>query len=214
VTRAHLLNLCIHIGAGTIALALGFALLLRRKGTADHARLGRLFCYGTFVVCLSAIAGLVLFRFLPLFAVITILVLYQLGSGWHAARTQAHGPNIVDALWTVAAVASSLAIAPFVFRSAPEASLSVVRSTFGALATVLLYDTARWGFPRPWHRVSWRYEHSYKLIASTFGMLSALVGNVVRVGQPWSQLMPSAIGLMVAAYFFVRLYREDTRLVE
>jgi uncharacterized membrane protein len=214
MTRAHLLSLSVHIGAGSIALALGFVLLWRQKGTADHVRLGRLFSYGTLVVCLSAIAGLVLFRFLPLFAVITILVLYQLGSGWHAARTKGNGPGMLDALWTLAAVVSSAAIAPLVLHASPEGSRSVVQSTFGALATVLLYDTVRWSFPRRWHRVLWRYDHSYKLIASTFGMLSALVGNVVRVGQPWSQLLPSALGLAVATYFFVRLYREDTRRAE
>jgi uncharacterized membrane protein len=208
---AHLVNLCIHIGAGTLALGLGLALLARQKGTVGHVALGRLFCYGTLVVSLSAVAGLVLFRFLPLFSVITVLVLYQLGSGWHAARTQERGPTGLDALWTVAALTTSLAIAPQILRSSPDASLAVVHSTFGALATVVVYDTVRWMFPRHWHRVLWRYEHSYKLIAATFGMLSALVGNVVRVGHPWSQLLPSALGLTVAAYFFLQLYREDTR---
>ncbi len=207
--NAHLLSLSVHIGAGTIALALGFAVLSRAKGTADHKRLGRVFSYLTLVVCLSAAVGLVLFRFLPIFAVLTVLVLYQLGSGWHTARTQANGPSALDAAWTVAATAASLTIIPFV-SNAPGGSSSVSRSTLAALATVLLYDTVRWLYPRRWHRIAWRYEHTYKMIAATFGMLSALVGNVVRVGQPWSQLAPSALGATVAMYFFFQLYREDS----
>jgi hypothetical protein len=46
------------------------------------------------------------------------------------------------------------------------------------------------------------------LISAQFGMLSALVGNVIRVGQPWSQLLPSAVGLLVVITTFIRLARE------
>ena len=35
-------------------------------------------------------------------------------------------------------------------------------------------------------------------------MVSAFVGNVVRWGQPWSQLAPSAIGICVILYFWWR----------
>lgn len=41
----------------------------------------------------------------------------------------------------------------------------------------------------------WRYEHVYKSIASLFAMLSAASGNVIRFGQPWPQLLPSALGM-------------------
>ena len=60
MTPAHLANLAIHVGAGSAGLALGFAILAQRKGTARHRRLGRWFCLATLVVSCPAIAGLAL----------------------------------------------------------------------------------------------------------------------------------------------------------
>jgi hypothetical protein len=96
-----------------------------------------------------------------------------------------------------------------VVLSHPSGAPVVVYSSLGALASILFYDVIRWAFPRRWYRVLWQYEHSFKLIASIFAMLSALIGNVVRVGQPWSQIAPSAIGILVIFYFFFVLYRQD-----
>lgn len=204
----HLSNILVHAGTGLVALLLGFAILAMEKGSRAHNRLGNLFCLFTLMVCFSAIVGLVCFRFMPNFAVITLLVLYQLVGGWRAARSREKGPTIVDACWTVIAVAFVIYLAPFVLRQAGGAN-SIALSSFGALAFVLAYDCTRFIFPQRWHEHLWRYEHSYKLLSALFGMLSALVGNVIRLWQPWSQLIPSAIGILVISYFFFKLYTED-----
>lgn len=86
---------------------------------------------------------------------------------------------------------------------------SLVYGALGGLSTVLLYDSIRWLFPRRWLGTLWRYEHSYTLIASMFGMLSALIGNVVRFWQPWAQILPLMIGMATIAYFFIRLRQQD-----
>ena len=206
MTPAHTANLALHIGAGAVALAIGFYVLANRKGTEQHRRLGRMFVRVTAVVCLSAAVGTVFLRFLPLFAVLTILVPYQLVGGWRSAITRDRGPTAFDALWTAVAIALSCALVP-VLLEASNGWSTVAKSTLAALFVVLLYDTAKWLFPRQWFRSLWKYEHSYKLVSSQFGMLSALVGNVVRVGQPWSQLLPSAVGVLVIGYYFWRLGR-------
>lgn len=66
---------------------------------------------------------------------------------------------------------------------------------------------ARWCLPRRWFASIWPYDHAYKLTASLFGLLSAFVGNVVRIGQPWSQIAPSAIGLLTILFVFVQMRR-------
>ncbi len=204
----HFANIATHVAAGAIGLGIGFVMLAKPKGTLAHRRLGRRFAYATLVVCGSATTGLIFFRFIPVFAVLTVLVLYQLVGGWRSAYTQERGPAGIDALWTLLAAVSSVALVPHVLGASTGPDI-VVRSSLGALATILAYDAIRWTFPRRWYRTLWRYEHAYKLIASIFAMLSAFVGNVVRVGQPWSQIAPSAVGIMVILYFFHRLYRED-----
>ena len=208
MSPAHLTNLGIHVTAGTIALAIGFTILSKAKGTRTHRRLGRIFCYFTIVVCLSAAIGTTFFRFIPIFAVLAVLVPYQLVSGWRSVYTQGRGPSRIDGVWTLLALTISIVLMPVVLAH-PSQALIVVYSSLGALATILIYDVIRWLFPRRWHSTLWKYEHSYKLIASIFAMLSALVGNVVRIGQPWSQVAPSAIGFLVIFYFFIKLYCQD-----
>jgi hypothetical protein len=79
------------------------------------------------------------------------------------------------------------------------------------LRGLLVYDAARWLFPRRWHATLWLYEHIFKLVASLFAMLSAAIGNTVRAGQPWSQLAPSVAGMIVIAWFWRRHHRGQQR---
>ena len=47
------------------------------------------------------------------------------------------------------------------------------------------------------------------LLASLFAMLSAAAGNLLRMGQPWTQLVPSVLGLICIAWFWRRQYRQE-----
>ncbi|GAB5522040.1 MAG: hypothetical protein RhofKO_42910 [Rhodothermales bacterium] len=202
-TPLHLANIVAHVLVGTVGIALGFVLLARPKGTAQHRRWGRWFAYATLGVNLTALIGSLFFRFLPIFATLNLLVTYQLVSGWRVIYTKAAGPSWVDAVWTGAAAIGAWVLVPIVLAH-PDVAPSVVYASLGGLAVLLLYDTIRWVFPTKWHRVVWPYEHIYKLVASLFGMLSALVGNVVHIGQPWSQVVPSIMGVLVIVFFFAR----------
>lgn len=208
----HLLNIVLHVSAGFAAMLIGFTILSKTKGTESHRKLGKTFCYLSLIVCSTAALGLAVFRFLPTFAVITLLVSYQLVGGWRAIYTKHNGPGKFDAIWTLFAISMVIYLVPVVFNQTSGASV-IIFSTFGALALVLIYDSIRWLFPRGWHKFLWRYEHSYKLLSSLFGMLSSFVGNTVRIGQPWSQIIPSVLGLICISYFFYKLYTEDTGFV-
>ncbi len=207
----HIANIAVHVGAGTLALLVGFALLAMRKGTPMHRRWGKVFCGLALVVSLSAAIGTVFFRFIPVFAVLTVLVPYQLVSGWRSIYTRGNGPSRFDAVWTLAALALAVALMPSLLTPSAHAGI-VAYASLGALFTLLAYDTARWCFPRRWFATLWPYDHAYKLIASLFGMLSAFVGNVVRVGQPWSQIAPSAIGLLAILFVFVQMRRRSAKV--
>lgn len=206
MTLPHQLNLALHIGAGALAIALGLWILWQRKGDAAHRRLGRRFVRLTAVVCVTAIIGLAVWRLLPLFAVLTALVLYQLVSGWRVAVTQARGPEWPDLLWTLGMTAAAVPLVQLALIRAPQGPVIVLGSA-GSLSAVLGYDLVRWAFPRAWHRVCWPIEHIYKLNAALFGMIAAFVGNTVRTGQPWSQLLPSVVGFGVIGYQIWRWQR-------
>lgn len=205
----HLLNLVLHILAGSAAILLGLYLLVKPKDAIHHRRRGRVFVLLTFVVCLSAAIGNAVFRFLPLFAVLTVLVSYQLLSGWHVIYTRAKGPDRIDAGLLLGATAMTALLVRRLFLDGAMvgAAASVMVSTLAAITTLLIYDAARWLFPRRWHATLWRYEHVYKILGCLFGMLSAAVGNTVRAGQPWSQLAPSVLGMIAVGCCWVRIYR-------
>lgn len=206
MTASHLVNLSAHIGAGAMAIALGVAILLRTKGDARHRRRGQWFGRLTTIVVVSAAIGLAAFRFLPLFAVLTVLVGYQLLSGWRVAHTQTRGPTWVDLLLTITTMILSVPLTRIALSQAPQ-SRAVILSSVGALVLVLTYDLVRVAFPKAWHRVAWPLEHIYKLNGALFGMVSAFVGNTVRAWQPWSQLLPSIIGTAVILVLIWRQLR-------
>lgn len=202
---SHLLNLGVHIGAGAIAISIGVWLLATAKGTALHRQRGRLFAWITLIVCATAVIGNAVFRFMPLFAVLTVLVTFQLLSGWHVIYTRAAGPNRVDAMLCAGAAIWGACLVPVLIANGVDRQAPVViYSTLGALLALLAYDALRWCFPHRWHASLWRYEHIYKLIASLTSMTSAAAGNLFPQGQPWSQLLPSALGIVAIGWYFVR----------
>lgn len=202
----HIANISLHVVSGCAAILLGLIVLAREKGTRSHASAGRKFVYASLLVCGFAAIGLASFRFMPMFAVLTIIVAYQVMSGWRLIATKAAGPQAVDALLVGMALAW-LVVTWLVASDGPERSHIGFVSAVATAATLLLWDTARWFFPRRWYAVLWRYEHAYKMVGALFGMLSALAGNVIRWGHPWSQLLPTAMGFLVTGYFFVKLAR-------
>jgi uncharacterized membrane protein len=212
VPPLHLLNLAVHLGAGIAAMGLGFLMLAAAKGTRSHRARGRVFVALTFAVCATGAIGNLFFRFMPLFAVLTVLVSYQLASGWHAVFTRDVGPNRVDALLAVCAGGWALYLIPLLAAAGTQDSAAiVVHSSLAALFVLLAYDLARWCFPARWHASLWRYEHIYKLISALFAMLSAATGNLLKAGQPWSQLLPSLAGALAILWFFQRTWRAGRR---
>lgn len=117
----HLANLAAHVAAGSAAIGVGAALLAGAKGTPLHRRRGRLFVALTLVVCATGAIGNLFFRFTPLFAVLTVLVAYQLLSGWHVVYTRAAGPNRIDGVLAVCAAAWAAGLMPFLLSAGGKA---------------------------------------------------------------------------------------------
>lgn len=209
MTLPHLFNLLVHVLAGALAMTLGVFVIQTQHDWLKHRSRGLAYIGLTSVVCLTAVIGNLVFRFMPLFAVLTLLVSYQLFSGWHVIHTRTTGPNAVDAVLLLGGITVTALLATHLVRAGTvvHTPASVMVATFSGVLIVLIYDALRWTFPTRWHATLWRYEHIYKIVGSLFAMLSAAVGNTVRFGQPWSQLVPSAIGIAVIIWCWVRNYR-------
>jgi uncharacterized membrane protein len=183
----HLINLFSHIGAGIAAIGLGFLLLASAKATPWHRERGRVFVALTLLVCATSVVGNVFFRFIPLLAVLTVVVAYQLLSGWHVIYTKAAGPNRIDALLSVCAAGCAMFLIPLLLsgNGTRVAAPTVIYSSLGALVFLLAYDTVRWCFPRRWHATLWRYEHIFKVVASVCDVF----GSNRQPGEIWTALV-------------------------
>jgi uncharacterized membrane protein len=204
----HFTNIAIHITAGSIGLLLGVILLIVRKGSALHVKLGRIFLGFAGVVCGTALVGTIFFRFIPLFAVLTLLVSYLVLGGWRAIYTREHGPGRWDAALTACALLGTVLLIPVLLKAdlGQGSSAPVIFSTLGAVVVVLAYDIGKWFFPRHWHARLWRFEHIYKILSALFGMASAGIGNYFHTTV--AQLLPSAVGTLVIAWFFWREFQQ------
>lgn len=193
-------------------MLIGLRLQASPKGTRAHRLIGRWFVGFTLLVCATAVLGNAVFRFMPLFAVLTVLVLYQLLSGWHVTYTKAAGPNRWDLVLCSGAALWAAALVPLVLGTGlRESRPPVIFATLAALGVLIAYDLLRWSFPRRWHAWLWRYEHIYKIVASMYAMLSAALGNLFPNAQPWSQLGPSALGLATITWFCWSEWRRNSR---
>lgn len=203
----HSTNVIIHVFAGSIGLVLGAILLMMAKGTTLHVKLGRIFIGFAAVVCTSALIGTVLFRFIPLFAVLTLLVSYLVLGGWRVIVTKDDGPASWDAALTACAVLGTAILLPVLLKAdlSQGSSAPVIFSTSGAVIVVIAYDIAKWFFPQGWHARLWRFEHIYKVLSALFGMASAAVGNIFHTTL--AQLLPSVIGTLIIAWFFWREFQ-------
>jgi uncharacterized membrane protein len=207
MTYPHFFNIAIHVIAGCIGIALGLLILMQSKGTAFHLRMGRWFLGASGVVCASATLGLILFRWMPLFAVLTLLVSYVSISGWRNVKRKALGPNGFDATLLTLAWLGALAILHALLHtphSAPGAG-TVRFASMGGVLFVLAYDSARQFFPTTWHAKLWRAEHIYRMLSALFGMAAAATGNLLQTLA--AQLLPIGLGFFCIGYFWWQAWR-------
>jgi uncharacterized membrane protein len=209
----HITNIVLHVAIGTCGILIGLWIMLRPKGNAVHRKRGHWFLIAIGGVVVTAAVGLIFFRYMPVFAVLTIVIGYQTWSGVRAIKNKQHGPQRLDAIVTVLATLL-LSVAAYTLFNAPQGqvqgqpgapSLALKIAALSGGVLLLTYDILRWTFPRHWHATLFTYEHTYKMIASVSGLVSAVTGNVIRVGQPWSQLLPILFFTVVIAVEFWRI---------
>jgi hypothetical protein len=203
----HTVNVVVHVVFGTLALAAGLGALLARKGSPLHIRCGRYFLGCLAVVISTATIGIVAFGFRAFLGVITLLAAYQAYSGYRVLRTRSTGLQLQDAVVALAGLATTALFVWFLESTHTPWSPVVVYPTLGTLALVALYDLARFAFPKRWLEKSWFYEHLIKMLGAYNAVVSAFAGTVLAGWQPYSQILPSVLGLFATAGFIAYFHR-------
>jgi len=201
------INTYLHILAGIIALLLGALLLFSKKGSPFHRRTGKFFIPVGAVVITTAMIGVMQQLSHATLAAITLSASYQFESSLRALALRDKKPNLWDGFLAI----GTLLIAAFMLTMQLQGSTSFIPaigySALGYVTIIAIYDLSRYAWAEYWSRFVRPIDHGFKMIGFYFSMLSAGAGNLLRNWQPWSQIIPSILGvltLIIFTYFFIK----------
>ena len=199
----HNTNIIAHVLFGSIALCLGLIALLSKKGKTLHTKSGNLFLICLIVVITTGLVGVFIFKRNSFLLVITALSAYLGFSGYRVLKYKNNQPKLLDiaiVLLTLASVSYFL----YYFKSIGMIwSPIIIYSTVGYLLFMITYDFLRYLIPQSKYKNLWLYEHILKMVSAFSAILSAFSGTVFEDYQPYSQFLPSTLGMVVAIGFMV-----------
>ncbi|KAF0180467.1 MAG: hypothetical protein IV086_10005 [Hyphomonadaceae bacterium] len=196
-TLPHLLNVALHVAVGAGGLALGLVVLLTVKGGALHRRLGKIFAILGAISLMTAAIGVLFFDPLPPLISATLAFGYQFLSGLRALALKARGPGPVDFCLAIAGLGGCWALYSFMGAGTSTWPPIIGYSAIFYTSAVALYDLSRFSWARAWRQHARPLDHGLKMAGAYFAMMSAGFGNVFRGLQPWSQVGPSVLGVIV-----------------
>lgn len=201
----HLINILIHIIAGSAALLVGVVILIIYKGGKTHRRFGRIFLGCLAVVIVTALLGVFAFHRNTFLLVITVLSGYLGFSGFRALKLRATRPTWLDNIIPLVAFGVVAYFLWYAHSIGMIWSPVIIYSTVGYLLLIIVFDLSRnfvgWNL--------WRYEHILKMVSAWGGLLSAFCGTVFPQYQPYSQFLPSIFGTVIAMVFIVKAARKQ-----
>lgn len=211
----HEANIVIHVLSGTIALLLGVAALLSKKGTSIHLSSGRYFLGFMSIVIFTGLVGVFVFGRNSFLLVVTILAGYNAFSGYRVLKFKSNAPKNLD---MALALVSLLVVAYYLYYFKSIGMIwnpVIIYSTVGALLFVVAYDFLRYLIPGAKYKKNkiWIYEHIYKLTSAFGGLLAAFTGTVLDQYQPYSQILPSVFSISIILGFSFYVYKYGLRKI-
>jgi len=198
----HITNIIVHVLAGTLAMLTGFTAIASVKGSRKHIRFGSYFLLMISIVIITGLIGVFIYQKNNFLLVITLLSGYNAFSGFRVIKLAGSKPSFIDYLVPAVVLASGAYYLYYIKSIGLYWSPVIIYSTLGALALITLYDLSKiFITPKVLHKTMIS-EHIYKMTSALTGITSAFVGTVLPQFQPYSQILPSAIGL---AYIIITL---------
>ncbi|QNK63622.1 hypothetical protein H7F33_03715 [Pedobacter sp. PAMC26386] len=201
----HHLNIIVHVTAGTIALLTGLAAAFINKHSKKHAQFGKNFMWMILIVIITGLIGVFVFKRNNFLLVITLLSGYNCFSGIRAIRLHGQKPQWIDYLLSIIAIVSALYYLYYINSLGLYWSGVIVYSTIGSLFLVTIYDLFKMMLSVDLLKKAVMYEHTYKMLSALSAITSAFCGTVFPQYKPYSQFLPSLIGMTCIIVIFIRL---------
>lgn len=195
--QANGINLVVHIGMGAAGLACGLLPLSSTKGGRFHRRSGRVFVVVAGAVLGTALLADVFLREPLGLLAATLSAVYQYVGGLRALALRNRVPSAVDAWLACAALAGCAWIVLSKNAGTTSWTPMIGYSTAAYVACIALYDLSRPFWAAHWRRCARPLDHGLKMTGCYFAMLSSGAGNLLKHLQPWSQVVPSTLGVVV-----------------
>jgi hypothetical protein len=205
-TPLHLSNIIVHVISGTLALIVGFLILLKTKGTSLHRKLGYSFMYCMIIVVVTGAFGVIVFKRNLFLLLITVLAAYNTYSGFRILKEKSNRFYMKDLLAMLAALTIALVFIYYLKFIGFYWNPVVIYSGVGYLLLVVSYDVFRYFIPVSRYGNLWRYEHSSKMISAMGALLSAFIGTILPDFKPYSQILPSLFMTLVMIFFNIKIY--------
>jgi uncharacterized membrane protein len=200
------LLLLVHIGAGSLALAIAPLAMVARKGGAWHRRWGTVFVIAMATVSITAFGLGPYFQDLFLVAV-GVLSGYLVFAAWRAARAHDRVAP-VDVVAAVAVLVAGCAL--LLLAALQHSAFTAVLMMFGAICVGLgAKDVYRLSRPAP--RKAWMYRHLTLMVAAYVAAVTALSAvnlHAIPLVARWA--WPTVIGTILITWANVH-YRKPKR---
>ncbi len=201
----HSVNILVHIGAGSVAIAIGLFVLATTKGTSRHKALGRLMLATASLCVACALFGALAFRGQADLIGVSFLVAYIIYSGFRSIHLKETGRGPWDIgpallLFAGACVVSWLYGHGGNFHWAPA-------KVYGSLAGMWFYagwDCLRIVFPATWRTWLNPAEHAMKMTGLMGALVSVAVTTSLKTADPYVPLVVSSTFIGLSWVFAVR----------
>ncbi|MGB7339423.1 MAG: hypothetical protein WBC91_11070 [Phototrophicaceae bacterium] len=216
--------LLVHVIAGTLTILSGIVAMRTHKGGKNHRRAGLTFFWSMFIIFISALATMFLFRFNPFLFGISILAFYMTFTGYRVTyrKRGANGQNAKLIDWVALILATTGGLYLLIWGVMVLGGYGLIAWTqyYGVLGIVFgifilyttLWEDAR-AFRQPVQdRQWWWYYHMDRMLGGMIGAVTALLvqqlGDIALLGSfswiPW--VLPGVIGALGINYW-VGVYR-------
>jgi hypothetical protein len=212
--QANDINIAVHIGMGVAGLVCGLVPLLSRKGGRIHRQSGRVFVVFAGVVLATAVLADLFLQVPMALKAATMAASYQYLSSLRSLALRNRYPSMLDTLLAIAVLAGCVWVVLAKGTSTASWPPMIAYSTSGYVAAMALYDLSRPLWAAYWVQHIRPLDHGIKMTGCYFAMLSSGAGNLLRHAQPWSQIVPSSLGIMVMAILLASYLGKRMKIAE
>lgn len=196
----------IHALFGGIGLLCGFGIMIAKKGTLLHKRLGKWFSYGMVISCLISLSICCLPKHQNIFLLlIGIFTIYLILSGNRALSFKSKKktkPHLVDySISMIMIISSTIMVVIGIISQLQNVNNSILFLIFGLIGLFTSLRDFRFYKNYKTQKQLWLKAHIGKMMGAFIASVTAFIVAGLGIGSLMSWILPSIIGTLIIIYW-------------